>query len=85
MSAMFNSMSNRYQASAMANASASASSYRFNSVIRVLGIAVVAMLIFVISLRLHSVIELVHIIGIIILAVLVMKKSNVRLKLSQAA
>lgn len=70
------------QACAAANACASASSYGFGKVISIVGIAVAAMLIFVFSLRLLGLIGM--IIGMIILAVLLVKNNTVQLKLRPA-
>ena len=77
MKSMFSNMFSS-QACAAANACASASSYGFGKVISIVGIAVAAMLIFVFSLRLLGLISM--IIGMIILAVLLVKNNTVQLK-----
>ena len=77
MKSMFSNMFSS-QACAAANACASASSYGFGKVISIVGIAVAAMLIFVFSLRLLGLISM--IIGMIILAVLLVKYNTVQLK-----
>lgn len=81
MKSMFSNMFSS-QACAAANACTSASSYGFGKVISIVGIAVAAMLIFVFSLRLLGLIGM--IIGMIILAVLLVKNNTVQLKLRPA-